>query len=157
MFGFAFGTACLIALFVTMFRGGCGRHRFGGRHHRRRHGRWRRHLLGRLFERLDTSPAQEKEIGAALEEVFETARGMKEEVRATRSEVATSLRGDGFDAEQLGALFSRQDDQLRELQKAFAGGLGRVHAALEPGQREILARWLERRGFGPGFGGPYRA
>ncbi|HEY3496143.1 MAG TPA: hypothetical protein VGK73_15700, partial [Polyangiaceae bacterium] len=59
MFGFLFGSICLIGLFVVISRSrrwhGFGRHRHGYRH-----GFGPRAALHGLLERLDTGPGQEK-------------------------------------------------------------------------------------------------
>jgi uncharacterized membrane protein len=169
MFGFLFGFLCLVGLIVVLKRGrrgyrGCGR----GWHHRRRgrRGRWAddadtsdagfegsggpTFFLRWLFERLDTTPGQEKEIRAAVEELTAKRRELKREGRASRDDLAKLLRTETLDEEVLGAMYARHDERLRDLQKAFGDTLGRVHQALDPQQREELARLLERgRGFGP--------
>ena len=67
MFGFLFGAACLGGLAALLFRrnhhhhGTCG-HGHGGRFHRGRH------FLYAAFERLDTTPGQEKAVTAAIDE-----------------------------------------------------------------------------------------
>jgi hypothetical protein len=108
-----------------------------------------------LFERLDTTPGQEKEIAAAVEELVGKARSLKDEGKTTRDDVAKLLRTESLDETVMGELFGRHDDRLREMQKAFADALGRIHQALEPQQREQLALLIESER-GAGFGGPYR-
>ncbi|HJL15612.1 MAG TPA: Spy/CpxP family protein refolding chaperone [Sandaracinaceae bacterium LLY-WYZ-13_1] len=164
MLGFLIGFASLFGLIAMLKRGrGCGRG-WHGHHHgpRRRHGGrggWRRggprRWLRFLYERLDTTPGQEKEIAAAVEGFVEQARSMKREARTSRDDVAKVLRDDGFDETTLGELFGRHDERVRDLQKAFADALGRVHQALDPEQRQRLAALIES-GHGPDFGGPYR-
>jgi len=68
------------------------------------------------------------------------------------------VRGGVVDETALGALFSRQDEKLREVQKAFVTALGKVNAALDEDQRKRLADMLDKEGgaFRRGFGGPYR-
>ena len=147
MFGFLFGTACLVGLFWVLKRG------------HRRHCRGERRTgfaLRWLFERLDTTPGQEKVIRSAAEELFEKVRGLKDTVRGTRGDVARAFRADDFNAEILGDVFSRHDGALDELRRAFVGALAKVHEVLDPAQRARLADVLEslhRRG----WGGPYRS
>ncbi len=161
MFGFLIGIASLIGL-IAVLRSGrhCGGRGWHGGWHGRGHHRhgWRsgpRGPLRWLFEKLDTTPGQEKEIAAAVDEFIEQARALKREGKASRDDVARVLRNESLDETQLGELFSRHDDALREVQKAFAGTLGRIHGALDPAQRAKLADLIES---GPrfGFGGPYR-
>lgn len=108
-----------------------------------------------LFERLDTTPGQEKEITAAVEEFVEQARALRGEGQTSRDDLAKLLRTESLDEDALGELFGRHDERLRDLQKAFADALGRVHQALGPQQREQLAEMIESRR-ASGFGGPYR-
>jgi len=153
MFGFIIGTACLIGL-VAMIRRG----RFGGRFGR--HGFGRRAMLNRLFHRLETSPSQEKMIVGAVEDVQQSVASLRPELESTRADLARILTDENFDAERLGAVFARHDDAVREVQRAVAGALGKVHGALDHNQRAQLAQLLEQRGFGPwgrgASGGPYR-
>lgn len=164
MLGFLIGFASLVGLIAVLKAGrrGCGGGWHGGwhgRHHRHGwHGgreRGPRGWMRWLSSRLDATPGQEKEIAAAVEEFLGKARELKREGKASRDDVARVLRHESLDEEALGALFSRHDDALREVQKAFAGALGRIHAALDSEQRARLAELIESS---PrwGFGGPYR-
>lgn len=160
MFGFIIGFASLFGL-IAVLRGArrrnCHGRGFGrGEHHHEGGGRGPRGALRFLFRKLDTTSGQEKEIKAAVEELFTAGKALREESRKSRDDVATLLRTETLDETVLGGLFSRHDDRLRELQKAFADALGRVHQALDPAQREQLAKLLESGEHGPGFGGPYR-
>ncbi len=56
---------------------------------------------------------------------------------------------------QLGELFARHDEKLREMRKTFVGSLAKVNEALDEDQRKKLADIVEG-GFGPFGGGPYR-
>lgn len=160
MLGFLFGSACLVGLFWVL-RG--GRHgvsfRCGRGSHRRWHGdeRGPGFMLRWLFERLDTTPGQEKVIRGAADELFDKLRGTRQTLRETRSDVARAFRADDFNAEILGDVFARHDGALDDLRKTAVGSLARVHDALEPAQRARLAELLESmpgRGWG---GGPYRS
>jgi uncharacterized membrane protein len=173
MFGFLIGFLSLIGLIAVVRsgrRGACG----AGFHGHGHHGwRWRgrghghpegddagpaggtRAFLRFLFQKLDTTSGQEKEIAAAVDELIAKTRELRGEGRATRDDVAKLLRTESLDETLLADLFTRHDDRLRELQKAFSDALGRIHLALDPKQREQLAALLER-GHAPGFGGPYR-
>jgi hypothetical protein len=152
MFGFFMGTACLVGLFYVLRggRGGChggGRWGGGGRHWGRRGGPGG--VLRFLFEALDTSPGQEKEIRSAADEFFDQARSMRRDVREWRADVAKAVSGEFFDETTMGELFARQDDGLDKLRRSVVGGLARVHAVLDENQRKRLAELVER--------GPYRA
>jgi len=166
MFGFFIGFLCL-ALLIAVVRGGrrCGRGWHGGHRRGRHRGGWRggdwkergrAHFLGAVFDRLDTTPSQEKEIRGAVEELFERSTDLRREGERSRNDVAALLRTESLDETILGELFARHDERLRDLQKAFADALGRVHQALDPEQRRRLAALIESGPGGPGWGGPYR-
>ena len=159
MFGFLIGTVCLIALIVVLRRGPHhGFFRMHGAHgHRCHSGGWmrRRGWTWRLFERLETSPGQEREIRDAIAEVREAFRALAGEADQSRDDLSRAIRAESLDEVKLGEMFSRHDDRLRTVQRAFAGAMARIHAALDDVQRARLADLLESN---PrwGFGGPYR-
>jgi Spy/CpxP family protein refolding chaperone len=156
MFGFIFGTACLAGLIYTVRRGRhC--HGQGGRH-----GRWSwRGRMRWLFERLDTSPGQEKVIVQAADELTEAFEKLRDEFSVTRAAIARSLRGEAFDAAALREVDAKHDALLEELRKTLKVSLARIHEALDPKQRRELADLLEHgggygwrgRGYGGGCGG----
>ncbi len=136
MFGFIIGTLSLIGL-IKVARG--GRHgRFGGGP--------RRWMLRRLFERLDTTPGQEKVIIEAVDEVQRKAWAAREQFFTARSSYARSVRGEHFDGAAVGEAFDAQQGTVEEVKKAVREGLSKVHEALNPEQRKLLGDLLE---FGP--------
>jgi uncharacterized membrane protein len=167
MFGFVVGSVCLIALFkLHHMRRIAWAHGHGFHHGHHRgwghfggHGPWGgpRRGLYHLFEALDATPAQEKVIMAAVDEVRAVARELRGELRQSRGDLAQAFRADSFDAEVMGNAFARHDDHLEKLRKAVTGALAKVHNALDERQRARLAEWLDASGgFGPFFGGVYR-
>jgi hypothetical protein len=181
MLGFLIGTACLFGLIRTLRWGrscghGWGRHGwggyggwredddgqrgFGGPPWARRGGRRGRNFALRgLFERLETTPGQEKVIVEAADELEEAVAKLKGEMRGTRSDVARLFRGPAFDEALLGDVFARHDSAIEALRKSAVGAFAKVHEALDEGQRQRVADFIES---GPGFrrrhsGGPYRA
>jgi uncharacterized membrane protein len=170
MFGFVVGSVCLIALFKLhhMRRMAWAHgHGFHGSHHGHHHGWGRfggrgswagpRRGLYHLLEALDATPAQEKVIMAAVEEVRAAAGELRGEFRQSRVDLAQAFRAASFDAEVMGNAFARHDEQLETLRKAVTGALAKVHDALDERQRARLAEWLDSRGgFGSFFGGVYR-
>jgi len=172
MFGFLIGTACLIGL-IKVLRGGgfrrggwsggsCG----GGRGREgwgeSRHGggwsdRGGPFWLRGLFERLDTSPAQEKVIREAIEEARRSASELREEGRHTRADVAKAVKSPSFDETIMGELFARHDTHLEKMRKDAVGVIAKVHAVLDDRQREQLAEMIERGPFGGGRHGGYRS
>jgi uncharacterized membrane protein len=127
-------------------------------HHHHRHGggrgrgRWMWHALAGL----DLTPAQEKVIKTEVDQLKQKARGLKEEGTSARADMARSIRGESFEEGSLAAMFIRHDDLLHGLRGDLAGALGRIHAVLDPAQREQLADLIESGRRGRPWGGPYR-
>lgn len=144
MFGFILGTACLAGLFYALRRrrwhhghGGPGRWSWRGRM------RW-------VFERLDTSPGQEKVLVQAAEELTEAFEKLRDELSARRAAIARSLRGETFDPAALHELDARHDELIDNLRKTLRISLSKIHEALDPRQRRELADLLEH-GWGHGY------
>ncbi len=110
-------------------------------------------MLRRLFEELDTTPGQEREIRAALDDVMISAANLKDRIQDSRADLGKAFGGEAFDEEIMAELLTQHDEPLDELRRAAVGGLARVHAALDPEQRQRLAHWLKRS---RPWGGPYR-
>jgi len=146
MFGFIFGTACLAGLIYTL-KGGPWRHHHG------RGGRWSwRGRMRWVFERLDTSPGQEKVFVKAADEVTEAFEKMRDELSATRAAIARALRGEHFDGASLRELNERQDALLANMREVLRTSLAQVHEALDARQRRELADLIEH-GWGYGYRG----
>jgi uncharacterized membrane protein len=108
-----------------------------------------------LSDRLEATPAQERVIGQALEDLRAEVEPLREEGRKTRADVAAALRKPSLDEVLFGELFARHDEAMDKTRKAFMGAVGKIHDALDEGQRERLAQLVER---GPrffGFGRPW--
>jgi hypothetical protein len=174
MFGFVIGFLCLFGLIKVLrygrrWGGGCGQPMHGGWGHHGHHGHhgWGRHggwqggggdfWLRGLYEKLDATPGQEKVIRTAIDEIKDAVKNARGELEQSRRDVAKAVRSGAVDEVQLGELFARHDEKLREVRKAFVGALAKVNEALDEDQRRKLADLLEG-GFGRfgGFGGPYR-
>jgi len=138
--------------------GGCsmGRRGFGP------HGRFARfggfgqsRWLRRAFAKLDTTPGQEREIKAALDELRAEVASQRAQRPALAGRLADALEADVFDD---AAVMSSAREVGRSVELAASRAMRRIAAALDEGQRRTLASWLRR---GParvgGFGGPYRA
>jgi Spy/CpxP family protein refolding chaperone len=147
MFGFIFGTACLAGLFYTLRHGG----RWG--HHGHRHGRrgWRGRMRW-VFERLETSPGQEKVFVEAAEALSEAFAKLRDEMGPTRAAMARTLRGEHFDSSSLKELHARHDALLEEVRHSLQTSLSKLHESLDPQQRRELADMLEH-GWGYGWRG----
>jgi hypothetical protein len=174
MLGFLFGTVCLVGLIKVLRRGhgycgrfgyghghGCGGygyHGYGGEGYggyggSRGRSPW---FLRSLFERLETTPGQEKAIAHALDQLRENRRVLREELQQTRADIARAVGGGLIDDRTLDETFARHDRLLAQLRVSFVEALKTVTETLDEGQRKQLAQWLEG-GFWRGWGGPYRA
>ncbi|MBK7584025.1 MAG: periplasmic heavy metal sensor [Myxococcales bacterium] len=160
MFGFLMGTACLVGL-VWVIRGGralggCGprSHRF--RDHDGRSGHGARAFSRWLFERLDTTPGQERVIRSAIDDLVDQGHAAKRELEESRKDVARAMRADSFDAEAMGEAFAKHDVVLSSMRKAAVESLARTHEALDERQRQRLAEMIDA-GIGRRWRGPYRS
>jgi len=145
MWGFLVGALCLYGLARTMRSrrwaypygpGGWGRHGGWGRW---RHEGWDgprgaggRGPLRWLFERIDTSPGQEKVIAEAADALRSTMHGWHDDAERMRSDVARSIRGETFDSAALEEAFARAEARLGTLRETLRGQAARVHEALDP-------------------------
>ncbi len=147
MFGFVFGTACLAGLLFTLRRGRWHHHHGGpgGRWSWRGRMRW-------LFERLDTSPGQEKVLVQAADDLTEAFEKMRDELSATRAAIAQSLRGEAFDSAALRELDAKHNELIDHLRNTLRTSLSKAHEALDAKQRRELADLIEH-----GWGHGYRA
>jgi Spy/CpxP family protein refolding chaperone len=183
MLGFLFGTACLIGL-IKVARGSChgygchggeawghhgggwgghdshaGRHGYGGGGARGGFGA--RFFLRSIFERLETTPGQEKVIVQAADELkgaFGKARG---DLRATRADFARVFRGDAVDEASVADIFMTHDTVISETRRTAVEAVRKIHEALTDEQRKQVADFVEqgrrgRGGWGGGWGGPRR-
>ena len=150
MIGFLIGTVCLIGL-VKVLRGGHGwrGRRWGG------YGRGfgPRAGLRFLFERLDTSPGQEKVILGVVEDLWKTKREVGEELIHSRHDVASAMRGERFDEVALDTAFGRQDALIAKLRASVKTALTTVHEALDDRQRKVAGDMLEGQLLAFGGGG----
>jgi hypothetical protein len=162
MFGFIFGTACLIGLIHVVRRsrgwhgrwgygshsgygyGGCSRGGYGGGYG----GGPRRWFLRSIFERLETTPGQEKAIMSALDDLANERRVVQEEAQQTRADLARAVAGGLVDDTTLEETFARQDRLLAQLRVPFVEALKKVTAALDEGQRKALADAIQGSRFG---------
>ena len=165
MLGFIFGTVCLIGLLRVLRR---GRGWYDHGHHACAHGPsgyrpgagWgpRRWLLRSLFERLETTPGQEKAIMAALDELRENRKVVRDEMQQTRGDVGRAVASGLVDDGTLEETFARHDRLLAQLRVSFVEALKKVTEALDERQRKQIADLLEGgfSGWRSGFRGPYR-
>jgi uncharacterized membrane protein len=166
MFGFVFGTLCLIGFTRVAFghrfchRGfqrrfgyhGCGEYGYpaGGHcggpgfstHGPWGHGPWgRERALYFAFERLNTSPGQEKAIRSALQDLRESLSSLRPSVQSLRQDIASGFKEESFTAAQAENILHSRDPELGQARAAIALTISRVHEALDPDQRARVARW----------------
>lgn len=159
MFGFIIGTVCLIGLFKVLrrsrgYHGGCG-HGFGRGYRGGGGPRW---AFRWLFERLETTPSQERAIVEALDQLRENRRVVAEEARQTRADLAQAVAGGLIDDHTLEETFARHDRLLAQLRVSFVEALKRVTETLDERQRKQAADMLERGLWrGAAWRGPYRS
>lgn len=161
MLGFVVGMVCLVGV-VKMLRrcpgwhGGCGRYAgppygpfgrgpFHGFAHRRRRG-FGRFFVRSLFDRLETTPGQEKAIMRALEQLTENEQALREEWVQTRADVARVVEGGLVDDAALEESFARHDRLAARVRVSMVESLKATVEALDERQRKVLASLLAGRG-----------
>jgi hypothetical protein len=161
MFGFILGTVCLIALIKVLRRGRGwhGRWGYGGWGHRGYghgygygpgpgYGGPRRWFLRSMFERLETTPGQEKAILGALDELRGNRKVVYDEAQQTRADLARAVSSGLVDDATLEETFARHDRLLAQLRVAFVEALKKATEALDERQRKQVADMLEGGRFG---------
>ncbi len=137
-------------------------HRFGplGRHGGIGRSMW----LRALFHRLDTTPGQEREIRAALEELALLVKDAGSQARRSTVHLAAAVSGEGFDDAELEKTSARIDASVAQMKDAMRSALARIHGALDDRQRRRFAAVLAygfRGSYGREVGtekaGPYRS
>jgi hypothetical protein len=157
MIGFFIGALCAVGLFRALRRGrrlyayhGCGGSGFGHHGYVDR-GPGRRWFLRSLFERLETTPGQERVIVSAFDELADNRKVVREEWSQTREDLARALRGGLIEDATLEETFARQDRLMAQLRVSFVEALKKVSEVLDDRQRKLLADRLEGGGrwYGP--------
>ena len=155
MFGFLFGTACLLGLTATVARGRHDSHHCRGERSRGfRSGRGR-FILNRLLDRLDTTPGQEKVIREAVDTTMDEVHRARSEFRGTRGDFAQAVRAETLDRGAVDGIFERHDQVIDRVRQSTLDSFGKVHETLDERQRKILADLIESGPFARGFG-PFR-
>jgi Spy/CpxP family protein refolding chaperone len=148
MLGLVIGTLGAVGLFSVARRRLRRRWGYHGYTHRRFGGGGRAGWpLRWLFERLDTTPGQEKAIVSALEELRENKRALREEIEQSRGDLARAVRGGLIDDATLEESFARHDRLLAQLRVSFVETMKKAAEALDERQREALAKLLEGGGW----------
>jgi uncharacterized membrane protein len=107
--------------------------------------------LGWLFRRIGARPEQERAIRAEMDALSEAFLAMRGDARALRGDLADLLAAPSLDAAGVRAALDPRLARMDALRARFADALARVHATLDPPQREALAAMVRhgpRRGCG---------
>lgn len=168
MLGWIIGTLCLIGFAKVTFGHSRWRrwHHAGWHHGGGHYGGWHRHGCGGggdypgpwmprglyfAFQRLGTSPGQEKAIRSALEQARDAIGAVRPNLKEVRTELAGAFAQEHFDPSSVDAVWSRHEGEFAKLRQIVSETLASIHAVLDSKQREQLAHWM-RMNRGPGYG-----
>jgi hypothetical protein len=98
-----------------------------------------RNVVFSILGRLEASPAQEKAILAALDEVKDAAKEQRGIGRDVRADVAKAIRGSMLDDIALEGATARIDDASVKLRGAVRAAIAKIHDVLDDKQRKTLA------------------
>jgi hypothetical protein len=113
-------------------------------------GRW---ALRSLFERLETTPGQERVILAAFDELRDNRKALRDEAKQTRVDLAHAIGGGLIEDATLEEAYARHDRTLAQLRVGFTEVLKKVVEVLDEPQRKELASIVEGGFFRGGWGG----
>ena len=116
----------------------------------RRMGRRGHRRLGWLFRRIGARPEQEQALRAEADALSEAFLAFRGDARALRGDLAELLAAPELDPARVGAVLDARLARMGALRARFAEAVARVHAALDPPQREALAAMIRH---GPHRGG----
>ncbi|HEY4224067.1 MAG TPA: hypothetical protein VGO62_22080 [Myxococcota bacterium] len=101
-------------------------------------------LLRGLFERLRTTPGQERVIAEALRDLRGAFKKSAESKAAGAKQVAEAMRGAEFKTENMGEAFAHVDESNETIRDATFAALAKIHEALDERQRKQLADLIGR-------------
>lgn len=115
----------------------------------------RRFWLRGVFQRLDATPAQEKAMIAALQELDALRDKTRSDMKAARKDVAEAFRSPVFNEEAVGAATARIEAVMDEARKTGISIFAKVHDALDEHQRRVVSDWISDglQSFGSNHGG----
>jgi uncharacterized membrane protein len=131
--------AVTVLLLAGLVRRVLWRGRFGRGLRRRGIGPGTPFFLRRLYARLGTRPEQERVLSGEADALAKELGALREDSRALRAELADLLAAPAVDAAALNASLEARLARLDAVKARLAGGLARIHAALDPAQRTELA------------------
>jgi hypothetical protein len=103
-------------------------------------------LLRGLFERLQTTPGQERVIVAALKDLRGAFKKAAEEQAKSARQLAEAMKGAELKTENMAEAFAHVDSATEAIRDATFEALARIHEALDERQRKILADLIGRGG-----------
>ncbi len=106
--------------------------------------------LGWIFRRIGARPDQERAVRAEAEALSEAFLALRGDARALRGDLADLLAAPDLDAARVSAALDARLERAEALRARIAEAVARVHAALDPAQREALAAMVR---YGPHRGG----
>jgi hypothetical protein len=95
-----------------------------------------------IFERLGTTPGQEKVVAQALGELRSNRAVIAEEARTTREDLTSAISGGLIDDAALDEMFARHDRVLARLRVSFVEALKQITETLDERQRKELVAIL---------------
>jgi hypothetical protein len=102
-----------------------------------------RSVIYSILGRIEATPAQEKVILSALDELKEAAAGLRGTGRDVRADVARAIRGSLLDDVALEIATARIDDAGLKLRAAVRAAVAKIHEVLDDRQRKMLADMVD--------------
>jgi Spy/CpxP family protein refolding chaperone len=99
-------------------------------------------MLYRVFESLDATPAQERELRTLADDAHEKLHALRPRAGELRTAVAEAFGADAIDEAKLADVEIRMTDTAREASQILRDTLAKAHALLDEGQRKRLARFM---------------
>jgi len=103
-------------------------------------------MLACALKRLGATAAQKQLLGAVFHDVRGRMQNVRQRAAGLHGELADILAAPAVDGQQLEALEAKLFETLGDGAQVLREAVSRVHATLEPKQREQLAEWLRRGG-----------
>ncbi len=113
--------------------------------------------LGWLFRRIGARPEQERAVRAEVDALSEAFLALRGDARTLRVELADLLAAPDLDAAKVSAAVDARLARADPLRARFAEAVARIHAALDPAQREALAAMVRHGPHRAGCGRMHRA
>jgi Spy/CpxP family protein refolding chaperone len=106
--------------------------------------------IGWVLRRIGARPEQERAVRAEAEALSEAFLALRGDARALRGDLAELLAAPALDPARVGEVLDARLARAEALRARLAEAVARVHAALDPAQRDALAALVRH---GPHRGG----